>query len=359
MTTSTSTSATSRQVLRAAAVAASAAVALAGCAQQTTTSQATTPAAATGGTTDGSAGATTSPTTPPAGTTSSAGPTGPAAEQSGAPAPVDATTAGAATPAGPDVAARTVASASGAALPVYFLGRDGTQVREGGGAPTPRLRLFREFVPTPRPGSTAQRAETAANVAMREAGSRGYLNVWGERTVTDVSVGASTIEVTLDGPTRAVDDATARIGTASVVWTVTAVTGKNLPVRFRSPDGRVLGPLPTSKTYARSSGVAQTGELAAVWIDSPGAGAALKAGPVVATGQACAFEGTVAYSLTRAGKAVRSGHTTASVGCPTRGTWRLDLGRLGAGSYQLQVWAPSPADGQRDLGRATRTFTVR
>lgn len=355
----TSTSTTSRQVLSTmstAAVAASVAVALSGCAQQTTSSQASPVASASS-----SAGSTTpmaSGTSTTSSATPSAGTDGAGSEQAGTPAPVDATTAGAPSSAAPDVAARSVAP-SRAALPVYFLGRDGTQVREGGGAATPRLRLFREFVPAQRSGSTEQRAETAANVAMREAGSRGYLNVWGERTVTDIKVGAGAIDVTLDGPTRTVDDATARIGTASVVWTVTAATGKNLPVRFRSPDGRVLGTLPTSKTYSRSAGVAQTSELAAVWIDSPGAGAALKAGPVVATGQACAFEGSVSYSLTRAGKAVRSGHTTASIACPTRGTWRVDLGRLAAGSYQLQVWAPSPADGQRDLGRATRTFTVR
>ncbi|AKT52162.1 Gmad2 immunoglobulin-like domain-containing protein [Arsenicicoccus sp. oral taxon 190] len=260
-------------------------------------------------------------------------------------------------PAAGAAAAPAAAPRPAPALPTYFLDHDGVTTAESGGRPTPRLRLFREFVPTTHRTAEA-RAEAAANAVMREAGRRGHLNVWGERTVTGVVSAPGRIDVTVAGPTRRVDAATARLGVASVVWTVTATLGRDVPVVFRSADGQVLGGLPAGVAHRRATGVGQTSVLAAVWIDSPGVGGVVRSGRVALTGQACAFEGTVAYRVTRGTATVRSGVTTASIACPTRGAWRVDLGALPKGGYRAEVWAPSPADGQRDLGRVARSFTV-
>lgn len=134
----------------------------------------------------------------------------------------------------------------------------------------PTLRLYREYVAAPAGLRTvAARAEAAANAATIEAGRRGHVNAWGERVVTDVQVQRDRIVVALDGPTRAVEAETARVAVAPVVWTVTATVGKDLPVTFRSRDGKVVGAVMAGGMHRRASGLAQPKELAAVWVDSP------------------------------------------------------------------------------------------
>lgn len=258
-------------------------------------------------------------------------------------------------------AAPAPATAAPAALPAYFLDHDGTTARDPQGRPAPRLRLFREHVPAATALRTVEdRAEAAANAVMAQAGQRGHVNAWGERVATDVDVQTRQIVVTLDGASRQVDPATARMAVSSVVWTVTATAGKDVPVTFRSRDGQVLGGIRAGGTHRRSTGVARTTELAAVWVDAPARGAVLSARrPVTVSGTACAFEGTVAYRLTRGTTTVRRGVTTATIACPTRGSWTVPLGTLRAGTYRFEAWAPSPREGEAHLGRVVRTFTVR
>ncbi|WP_409485427.1 Gmad2 immunoglobulin-like domain-containing protein [Arsenicicoccus dermatophilus] len=251
-------------------------------------------------------------------------------------------------------------TAAAPALPVYFVDQDGTTSRDARGRAVPTLRLYREYVAASAGLRTvAARAEAAANAATIEAGRRGHVNAWGERVVTDVQVQRDRIVVALDGPTRAVDAETARVAVAPVVWTVTATVGKDLPATFRSRDGKVVGPVMAGGMHRRASGLAQLKELAAVWVDSPGAGQVVPASkPVTVSGSACSPEANVAWRLTR-GTSERPGFTTASIACPTRGSWRVGLGNLARGTYRFEAWAPGSGEGQAPVGRVVRTFTVR
>jgi hypothetical protein len=56
---------------------------------------------------------------------------------------------------------------------------------------------------------------------------------------------------------------------------------------------------------------------------------------------------------------VRSGHLTASSGCPGRGTWSVPLKGLGTGDYTFRAYSLSPMDGKSYEGLDTTTFTVR
>lgn len=334
--------ATSRPHL-ALALALGAALGLSGCGGSPATAPtATAPATASTTTTPS---ASTSAST--AAATSSAGAQSPAPTGGGTPSPSVVAT-GAKT-------AQTPASSGRATVPVYLVAADRP------GTP-PRLRLFRQYLPaTIASGSTGAAATAEAAVATAMTGRPGWTNVWGERHVTDVRVTPTRISITLDdGPVRQVSAEEARLGVASLVWTATAAAKSNVPVTITGGSGgRVLGTLKSGGTWRRASGVAATTELATFWIDQPGAGATVGAGPLTVTGQACVFEGAFAWTLTKAGATVRSGHAQATSGCPERGTWSVPLGRLAAGTYQLRVYAGSMEGSAGLQGEARTTFTVR
>jgi hypothetical protein len=80
---------------------------------------------------------------------------------------------------------------------------------------------------------------------------------------------------------------------------------------------------------------------------------------VVAKGQSCAFEGTTQWQLKLAGSAIKTGTTTATSGCPTRGTWQVPLGVLAPGAYTFRMYEVSMADGQGIVAETSRTFAVK
>ena len=79
---------------------------------------------------------------------------------------------------------------------------------------------------------------------------------------------------------------------------------------------------------------------------------------MVATGESCAFEATTQWQLKKGGAAIRSGTTTASSGCPLRGTWQVNLGVLAAGDYTFRMYEVSMQDGKGVVAETSKPFTV-
>ena len=114
-----------------------------------------------------------------------------------------------------------------------------------------------------------------------------------------------------------------------LVWTAQAAVGKGtIPVRFTVSDGSsaLFGRFPTAQTYSRPGTDQLWKDLAPIWVTAPGRDQVLPAAkPVVVQGQAIVFEATVSWDLKRGSSTVKTGHTMASVGAPsraaTRSTW--------------------------------------
>ncbi|WP_404382028.1 Gmad2 immunoglobulin-like domain-containing protein [Knoellia locipacati] len=258
---------------------------------------------------------------------------------SATPSPSDApTTSG---PAGPT-------SSPPSSLGVYRVGTNGgTQDRPG---------LVREFWPTPAGVGTLEsdRARLAVAEAMRRS------DLWSGVEPDRLAVTRDDITLTLSGPGREAPDAEqATLGVASLVWTAQAAVGRgDLPVEVRSATpGLLLGHLEPSRTFTRAS--TPPDALCDIWLDAPAPGASVSASrPVVARGQAVAFEANVEWELRQGATVVRDGFTTASVGAPSRGTFTVDLGRLEAGTWTFRAFTSSAEDGSTVAERVV-TFSVR
>ena len=247
------------------------------------------------------------------------------------------------------------------ALPAYFVGANsGTGNRFG---------LYREFVPTSVPaGSTpAQRAKVAVAVAMNAQplnNDEPYLQPWSGTSVQDLTVTLTQITITLSGPgANGFSAEQTRLAVQELVWTAQAANSQGtIPVKFVVAGGSttLFGTYPTAQTYNRPSKDLQYQDLAPIWITTPSRHYVSPAGaPVVATGESCAFEGTTQWQLKKSGTAVRSGFTTASSGCPTRGAWQVNLGVLAAGDYTFRMYEVSMQDGQGVVAETSKPFTVK
>ena len=246
------------------------------------------------------------------------------------------------------------------ALPAYFVGASsGTGDRFG---------LYREFVGTnvPSGATSAQKAKAALAVAMNAASftnDEPYIQPWSGTSVQDVTVTSSLITITLSGsgPSGFTDDQT-RLAVQELVWTAQAAVGQGtIPVKFVVADGSatLFGTYSTTQTYNRPPTDLQYQDLAPIWITSPARGQVFAAGsPVVAKGESCAFEATTAWQLKRGGAQISSGVTTASSGCPTRGTWQVSLGSLPSGDYTFRMYEVSMKDGSVSA-ETSKPFTVR
>jgi hypothetical protein len=245
-------------------------------------------------------------------------------------------------------------------LPAYFVGAS-----SGAGD---RFGLYRELVRTAVPaGATPdQKAKAAVAVAMNPqpfASGESYLQPWSATSVTDVTATPSLITIALSGPGgNGFTPAQTRLAVQSLVWTAQAAFGQgSIPVKFVVADGstKLFGTYPTAQTYNRPADSLQYEVLAPIWITSPLRDQVFPTGTaVVATGESCAFEGTTAWQLKKSGKAVRSGSTMASSGCPTRGTWQVKLGILPAGKYSFRMFEVSMKDGQV-VAETSKPFVVR
>ena len=253
------------------------------------------------------------------------------------------------------------------ALPAYFVGA--TSPAGAASGIGDRFGLYRELVQTAVPaGATpAQKASAAVAVAMTTqpfTTIEHYVQPWTGTSVRNLTVTPSLITVTLSGPgSKGFKADQTRLAVQALVWTAQAAIGQGpIPVKFAVADGSAMlfGTYPTARTYNRPAMDLAYNELAPIWVTSPERDQVFPVGtPVVAKGESCAFEANTQWQLQKGGTAIRSGFTTASSGCPTRGTWEVRLGVLAAGNYTFRMYELSMEDGQGITAETSKTFTVR
>jgi len=172
-----------------------------------------------------------------------------------------------------------------------------------------------------------------------------YVNLWGDaNTVNSVSVDGSVATVDLgevslnvgaEGEQRAIDQ---------IVWTLTGLAPEVKSVAF-TVNGKTVesfaGHVDTTVQFARAIDYEV---LNPIQISSVNEGAKLVT-PFTVSGQACTFEANVVWQLSRAGKVVQEGFTTATSGCPDRGDWNISLKDLEPGEYIIQAVEYSAEDG--------------
>ncbi len=209
------------------------------------------------------------------------------------------------------------------------------------------------------------RVTTAVNLAMAQPdvwgpampGQDTYLRAWAPGTRVTATVSADAITLVLSAPgVDGLDQPAQRQAVQALVWTATAAAQRNVPVTISvAAGGPVVGGIPAG-VFRRPAD--PTSELAPVWITSPGRFATVWDSRVVVEGQACTFEGTVQWELRRGDAVVNKGFTTATSGCPQRGTWKVDLGVLAPGRYTVRAFELDAATGAL-FAEQSVAFTVR
>jgi Immunoglobulin-like domain of bacterial spore germination len=246
-------------------------------------------------------------------------------------------------------------------VPAYFVGANsGTGDKFG---------LYREFVQTAVPvkATPAEKAKAAVAVALNAqpfTNDEPYVQPWSGTSVRDLTMTPNLITITLSGPgASGFNTEQTRLAVQELVWTAQAAIGQgSIPVKFVIANGstRLFGTYATSKTYNRPAKDMQYQDLAGIWITAPARGQVFPvSGSVVAKGESCAFEGTTQWQLKKSGTTIKSGTTTATSGCPTRGTWQVNLGALAAGSYTFRMYELSMGDGKGILNETTKPFAVK
>ena len=301
----------------------------------TSTATASATSSATGSTTSSA-----SPTTSATGTATSTG-TGPATGAPPTPPPSSPTSA---PPATKDMA-----------VPVYFVSPYGAG----------KVGLVREYLRTALPGGADGVAQgtVAVNLSLAAqayVGTDGYLQPWPAGTTARVTAGTNEIQVVLSSAgVKGLTTEQQRVSVQQVVWSATAGLQQNLPVRISVAGGGPLFESMEAGVYKRPAADTAYTDLAPIWIDSPARGQVLPASAaVVVKGLACTFEAGVQWDLTQGGAVVTKGNTTASSGCPTQGSWSVDVGSLPAGDYLFRAYASSPQDGSL-VAQKVVSFSVR
>ncbi|MEO3938814.1 Gmad2 immunoglobulin-like domain-containing protein [Dermatophilaceae bacterium Soc4.6] len=259
-----------------------------------------------------------------------------------------ATTSGAPTTGPTTVPGKPVAAST---LPAYFVepvaGGQYGLVREflaadavpSAGAPTYAFRL-----------GTVEAAQQAARLSMvatpRHATATPVV-AWDPSTTVTVSLRAPEIDVLLSRPGRTgLTPDQQRLAVQQVVWAVTAGLQQNGPVGIVVASGGPIFETMPASVYKRPATDQAGRDVAPIWIDSPADGVTVAPTQELAVrGQACTFEGVVAWVLQRDGQQVRSGSTKASSGCPVTGSWSVTLAPLPAGSYVFHARERSAKDG--------------
>jgi hypothetical protein len=259
----------------------------------------------------------------------------------------------------PSTTPTALPSGNGVALPIYYVG--------SGSTVHPWL-LHRDFLPGQNVGDASPAGLAAAAVTVAVSGVDtlgsaipdydGLQHPWATGTTASASIGGGELQVVLSQPGRTgLTAEQQRIAVQQVAWTATAAAQQNLPVRITvSGEGPIFESMPEG-VYKRPSDT--TADLAPIWVTDPSRSTPLRAGTsVVVKGQACVFEANVGWELRQGATVVSSGHTTATSGCPTRGTFSIDLGKLAAGSYSVRAFELSMQDGSL-FAQDVLPFTVK
>jgi Immunoglobulin-like domain of bacterial spore germination len=266
----------------------------------------------------------------------------------------------------PTSAASPTPTSSSAALipvtvPVYYLG---AQVKG----------LFREFQHTTAPANNPERTvEQALRLAVDPAAPQrpGDTSPWLPGTSAALRAEfVNTEQVVVLLPTdeqqaHGRSPEQARLAAQQLVWTVTAtMQDSRLGVRilFGDHTGLLFGSLSTKPLFHRPPSDQSYQDLSAIWILQPAPGATVQS-PVTFSGQACTFEANLAWQVLSgpvgSTTLVRSGRTTATSGCPQRGTWSVKVAGLPAGAYTFRAYELSAKGDGSYEGLDSTTFIVR
>jgi Immunoglobulin-like domain of bacterial spore germination/Sporulation and spore germination len=220
--------------------------------------------------------------------------------------------------------------------------------------------LNRTFVTVSDPGDRAARVQAAITALLpngAQPGIYGYQQAWAPDTTAAVTVTDTQIGIVLNqaGPAGLTADQQ-RIAVQSLVWTATAAAQLNVPVRVEVAGGKAAFASKPAGNYVRPAAAESYKDLVPIWVDSPIPGAGITV-PVTVTGEACVFEAQFTWQLLQGTTVVTSGSTTATSGCPDRGTYSIALGSLPSGSYTIRLYETSMKDGS--VAYETRVaFTV-
>lgn len=251
------------------------------------------------------------------------------------------------------VTPRPPASTKRTALPVYYLGADGT--RQG---------LFREFhqVDVPAAAPAAAVAVLAVTSAL-DGGSAvdpDYGAPWLAATSSTAHLTRGADVLTVDLPSaeataRGRTREQARLAVQQLAWTASAAAqdaGVGVRVLVSGAPGMLFGSLPVGDVVHRPGAATAYRDLASVWVQDV-VSRESNPGQLSVSGSACVFEGALRWQLLQGRRVVRSGSTTASAGCPSRGTWDVSVGAVPTGRYTFRAFA-EPASGKGPATQDTR-----
>lgn len=237
------------------------------------------------------------------------------------------------------------------AVPVYWLGDTGTEIR-----------LYREFRTVADEGDDVTSALRA--MLSEEPLDADYVNLWSPAETATVEQDADGFTVNLSadafaGASPGSDAAAMTI--QQLVHTVTAAAGENAPVTVLvdgQPGYELWGAITLGEPMTRQ---AQVDVQAPVWIDEPLDGATVPAGAVTVSGVGTAFEANLNWDVTdSAGNVVDSGFTMAGAN-GEYAPFSFDVD-LQPGTYTVAVFAPDESGGESPQGprmfEDTKTITV-
>jgi hypothetical protein len=172
-----------------------------------------------------------------------------------------------------------------------------------------------------------------------------YVNLWGKgNAVTSVTVDQSVATVDLSSLTLNVGAEAEQRAIDQIVWTLTEFAPNINSVAF-TVNGKTVesfaGHVDTTAAFKRAIDYEV---LNPIQISSINHGAELTS-PVTISGQACTFEANVQWKLSKDGKVVQEGFTSASSGCPERGQWSITITDLTPGNYIIEAVEYSAEDG--------------
>ncbi len=230
-------------------------------------------------------------------------------------------------------------------------------------------RLYREFHRVGVP-STGGPVGAAVDEALRTPNDPDYRTPWPAGThatqtgtsadgAVTVSLGNSSTDLTARPPGLSAAEASA--GVQQLVYTIQAAVQNLQPVQFQI-DGKDTDTLLGVGVSGPVSSVSQLDALARVSISDPAQGAVVH-GSFTANGVASSFEANVPWQITKHGKVVKLGFSTAAGWMDRLYPWKtapIDVSGLAPGRYTFVAMTDDPSSGEGPGPQSdTRTIVVR